>query len=70
MNDQVAKSIVKQYSFIGHSTRGSHGHQVHKLEHYAIRGDDNRWIQNLLADRQHAIIEESRKSDLNRFDQV
>ena len=43
--------------------KACHSLLVHKLHHYGIQGNVNRWINNCLANRKQSVVVESENSD-------
>ena len=55
--DVVVLDFAKAFDKVNHSLL------VHKLQHYGIKGNTCRWINNFLSDRKQAVVVEGTKSD-------
>ncbi|KAL8614200.1 hypothetical protein ACOMHN_026417 [Nucella lapillus] len=55
--DIVVLDFAKAFDKVNHSLL------THKLDHYGVRGDTNRWICNFLRDRKQAVVVEGSRSE-------
>ena len=55
--DIVIMDFVKAFDKVNHSLL------LHKLHHYGVRGQVNRWIAGFLQDRKQAVVVDGAKSD-------
>ena len=56
--DIIILDFAKAFDKVNHSLL-----IVHKLEHYGVTGQINKWIESFLTDRKHAVVVEGNKSE-------
>ena len=70
LSDQVTSNLHAGYEtdiiildFAKAFDKVNHSLLVHKLEHYGVTGQINKWIESFLTDRKQAVVVEGNKSE-------